>query len=119
MDSNTIFTIADGSISVKLDKAEISILNYIEGWLPTFTDWSVEELALKCDMFAADATAAIDMLILYGLIENGETVSDFGRRVQVTAAGARWLQMNAETIRSINYMNNTELFVSSEIAEAW
>ena len=69
MDSNTIFTIADGSISVKLDKAEISILNYIEGWLPTFTDWSVEELALKCDMFAADATAAIDMLILYGLID--------------------------------------------------
>ena len=118
MDSNTIFTIANGNISVKLDKAEISILHYIEGWLPTFTDWSVEELALKCDMFAADTTAAIDMLILYGLIENGHDTDGFGRRVQVTIAGARWVQLNAETIRSINYMNNTELFVSSEIAEA-
>ena len=118
MDSNTIFTIADGSLSAKLDKAEISILHYIEGWLPTFTAWTVEELALKCGMFAADATAAIDMLILYGLIENGHDTDGFGRRVQVTIAGARWGQLNADTIRSINFMNNTDMFVSSEIAEA-
>ena len=119
MDSNTIFTITgDDNAPMKFDKSEISILNYIEGWLPTFMDWTVQELAIKCRLFASDTTAAVDMLIMHGLLENTANDTQFGRRVQVTEDGALWMREHAETIRSINYMNDTELFESAEIAEA-
>ena len=114
MDSNTIFTIGPSIAGspMKFDKSEISILNYIEGWLPTFMAWNVQELAIKCRLFA------VDMLILHGLLENTDADAQFGRRVQVTADGALWMREHAETIRSINYMNDTELFETAEIAEA-
>ena len=120
MDSNTIFTIGPSIAGspMKFDKSEISILNYIEGWLPTFMAWNVQELAIKCRLFASDTTTAVDMLILHGLLENTDGDAQFGRRVQVTADGALWMREHAETIRSINYMNDTELFESAEIAEA-
>jgi hypothetical protein len=63
MQSNTIFTL-DGT---RLDKAELDILHFVDSWLPTFNRWSVAELAQKCNLYAPDATAAIDMLVLHGL----------------------------------------------------
>ena len=103
MESNTIFTIETPELTAKLDKTEISIIHYIESWLPTFMDWNVEELSYKCNLFAEETTAA---------------VVGFGRRVCVTGDGAKWMRDNAETIRSINYMNDTDTYDVTEIAEA-
>tara|TARA_R110000782_G_scaffold209107_2_gene297347 strand:- start:162 stop:518 length:357 start_codon:yes stop_codon:yes gene_type:complete len=118
MESNTIFTIETPELTAKLDKTEISIIHYIESWLPTFMDWNVEELSYKCNLFAEETTAAVDMLILYGLLTNAEQEVGFGRRVCVTGDGAKWMRDNAETIRSINYMNDTDTYDVTEIAEA-
>ena len=118
MDSDTIFTIETPELTAKLDRTEISIVHYIESWLPTFMDWNVEELSYKCNLFAEETTAAVDMLILYGLLTNAEHEVGFGRRICVSAAGAKWMRENAETIRSINYMNDTDMYNVTEIAEA-
>ena len=61
MESNTIFTIDTPELTAKLDKSEISILNYIEGWLPALTTWSVKELSYKCNMFTSQATSSVDI----------------------------------------------------------
>ena len=118
MDSDTIFTIETPELTAKLDRTEISIVHYIESWLPTFMDWNVEELSYKCNLFAEETTAAVDILILYGLLTNAEAHVGFGRRIRVTDAGAKWMRENAETIRSINYMNDTDMYDVTEIAEA-
>ena len=65
----TIHTIATPDLTAKLNKAEIDIIHFIDSWLPTLTDWSVDELSHKCRLFTTDAHAAVDMLILHGLLD--------------------------------------------------
>jgi len=117
-DSRTIFTIETGELVAKLNKSEIDILHYIEGWLPTLTNWSVKELSYKCNIFASEATASVDMLILHGLLENAGTDSLMGRMVAVTDDGAKWVRENNETIYSLHLMNDTDQYEPLEIAEA-
>ena len=114
----TIHTIETPDLTAKLNKSEIDILHYIEGWLPTFTSWSVKELSYKCNMFTSEATSSVDMLILHGLLENAERDQMMGRMVAVTDSGALWLSENRETINSLKLMNDTDLYEDTEIAES-
>ena len=114
----TIHTITTPELTAKLNKSEIDILHFIDSWLPTFDRWSVRELSYKCRMSEDDGTAATDMLILHGLIENADDDHMMGRTVRVTTDGATWMRENTETINSLAMMNDTELFMSSEYAEA-
>ena len=110
----TIYTI-DGS---KLNKPEIDILHFIDSWLPTFTRWSVLELGEKCNLFASEATASVDMLVLHGLLDNAGTDSLMGRMVSVSDASIEWMRENNETINSLYIMNDCELFTEDETATA-
>jgi hypothetical protein len=114
----TVYTIETPEMTAKLNKCEIDILHFIDMWLPTFTSWAVEELAHKCELFAAETLQAVDMLILHGLLENDGTDSMMGRRVRIPDEAALWIRENTETINSLAMMNDTELFMSSEYAEA-
>ena len=114
----TIHTINTDDLTAKLNKAEIDILHYVESWLPTFTDWSVEELAHKTRVTESDANAAVDMLILHGLLANDGDCPVGGRRVLVTRDAAEWMRENSETIYNIKQMIDTDLFTSDEIAES-
>jgi len=114
----SIHTIETPDLTVKLNKAEIDILHFIDSWLPTFDRWSVEELSYKCSLFAPDGIAAVDVLILHGLLDNAGTDDDMGRMVKVTADGALWMRENTETIYSIKLMLDTDLYDDTEIAES-
>ncbi len=110
----TIYTID----TAKLNKSEIDILQFIESWLPTITDWSVGELAHKTRATDSDAHAAVDMLILHGLLTNDGDCPATGRRVLITSDAALWLRENTETINSLCVMNDTNLFTLDETATA-
>ena len=114
MQSNTIFTL-DGA---RLDKTEIDILQYIDSWLPAFNRYGVTDLAEKCNLFASDATAAVDMLILNGLMENDGDDDLMGRMVHVPDIAQEWIEEHADTIHSLYYMNDTSLFDEDETAIA-
>ena len=114
----TIYTIDTGGMSAKLNKNEIDILQFIDSWLPTLTDWSVEEISHKCRLFRSDADEAIDMLILHGLLVNDGTESMMGRRVRIPDDAVMWIRENSETINSLYMMNDTELFTLTDQAEA-
>ena len=114
MQSNTIFTL-DGA---RLDKTEIDILQYINSWLPAFSRFGVIDLAEKCDLFASDAAAAVDILILHGLLENDGDDTVLGRMVQVPDIAQEWLSENTETVNSLQYMSDTDLFTEDEAAIA-
>ena len=104
--------------TAKLNKSEIDILQFIESWLPTITDWSVGELAHKTRVTDSDAHAAVDMLILHGLLTNDGDCPVTGRRVLITSDAALWLRENTETINSLCVMNDTNLFTLDETATA-
>ena len=114
MESNTIFTIDHA----RLDKTEVDILHFIDSWLPTLTRWSVVELGEKCNLFASEATASVDMLILHGLLDNAGTDSLMGRMVSVSDASIEWMRENNETINSLYIMNDCDLFTEEETATA-
>jgi len=114
----TIHTIDTPELTAKLNKSEIDILRFIDSWLPTLTDWSVDELSHKCRLFTTDAHAAVDMLILHGLLDNAPKCNVTGRRVSVPTEAAMWLRENSETIFSIKLMNDTDLYDDTEIAES-
>ena len=114
MQSNTIFTL-DGA---RLDKTEIDILQYIDSWLPAFNRFGVTDLAEKCDLFASDTAAAVDMLILHGLLENDGDDTVLGRMVQVPDIAQEWLSENTEIINSLQFMGDTDLFGPDETADA-
>ena len=114
MQSNTLFTL-DGA---SLDKAELDILHFVDSWIPTFNRWSVTELSQKCDLFTSDAIAAVDMLILHGLMENDGHDDMMGRMVQVPDIAQEWIAMNSDAIHSLYYMNDTSLFTEDETATA-
>tara|TARA_R110002020_G_scaffold241976_1_gene455259 strand:+ start:851 stop:1201 length:351 start_codon:yes stop_codon:yes gene_type:complete len=114
----TIHTITTPELTAKLNKSEIDIIHFIDSWLPTFDRWSVKELSYKCRISEDDGTAAADMLILHGLIENADDDTMMGRTVRVTADGATWMRENTETINSIKLMLDTDLFDDTEIAES-
>jgi hypothetical protein len=114
----TIHTIETDDLTAKLNKSEIDILQYIDSWLPTLTDWSVDELSHKCKLFRSDADDAVDMLILHGLLDNAGTCPTMGRRVCVPAPAALWMRENTETINSLCIMNDCELFMLKDIASA-
>jgi hypothetical protein len=114
MQSNTIFTL-DGT---RLDKAELDILHFVDSWMPTFNRWSVAEIAQKCNLFTSDATAAVDMLILNGLMENDGEDDLMGRMVQVPDIAQEWIALNADAIHNLYYMNDTSLFDDAETATA-
>ena len=114
----TIHTIDTPDLTAKLNKSEIDIIHFIESWLPTFDRWSVKELSYKCRMSEDDGIAATDMLILHGLIENAEDDTMMGRTVRVTNDGAMWMRENTETINSIKYMIDTDMFDDADIAES-
>jgi hypothetical protein len=84
----------------------------------TFNRWSVTELSQKCNLFASDTIAAVDMLILHGLMECGGEDELMGRMVQVPDIAQEWIALNAETIHSLYYMNDTSLFTEDEAATA-
>jgi len=113
----TLHTIDTPELTAKLNKSEIDILHFIDSWLPTLTDWSVDELTHKCRLFRSDADDAIDMLILHGLLDNAGSCEVTGRRVSVSALAAIWMRENRETINDLFIMNNTDLFEDIEIAE--
>ena len=114
----TIHTIETPDLTAKLNKSEIDILHYVESWLPTFKTWSVNELAYKCNLFATDATASVDMLILHGLLDNAPSDEAMGRMVSVPAQAATWMRENSETIYNIKQMIDTDLYEDTEIAES-
>ena len=114
----TIHTIKTDTLTAKLNKAEIDIVQFIESWLPTFDRWSTKELSYKCKLSEEDGNAAADMLILHGLIENAPDDAMMGRQVSVTDDGALWMRENMETINSLCLMNDTDLFDESETAIA-
>ena len=114
----TIYTIETGGMTAKLNKNEIDILHFVDSWLPTLTDWSVEELSHKCRLFRSDADEAIDMLILHGLLDNAGSCEVTGRRVSVPELAAVWMRENMETINSLHLMNDTDLFTLDETAKA-
>ena len=114
----TIHTIKTDTLTAKLNKSELDIVQFIESWLPTFDRWSTKELSYKCQLSEEDGNAAADMLILHGLIENAADDSVMGRQVSVTADGALWMRENTETINSLCMMNDTDLFDDSETATA-
>ena len=114
----SIHTIETPELTAKLNKAEIDILHFIDSWLPTFVRWSVEELSYKCSLFEPDGAAAVDMLILHGLLDNAGTDEAMGRMVCVPAIAALWLRENTETINSIKLMIDTDLYDTSQTAES-
>jgi len=114
----TIYTIDTGGMAAKLNKNEIDILQFVDSWLPTLTDWSVEEISHKCRLFRSDADDAIDMLILHGLLDNAGSCTTTGRRVSVPKIAAVWMRENCETLNSLHLMNDCDLFDETEIAEA-
>jgi hypothetical protein len=114
MQSNTIFTL-DGA---RLDKAELDILHFVDSWLPDVNSWSVIDLAEKCNLFTLDATAAVDMLILNGLMENDDDDPMKGRMVYVPDIAQEWIVSNSEAIHGLYYMNDTDLFGDDETATA-
>ena len=114
----TIHTINTDDLTAKLNKQEVDILHFIDSWLPTLTDWSVDELAHKTRVTESDANAAVDMLILHGLLANDGDCPVTGRRVLVPHDAALWMRENSETINSLHVMNDTELFTSDETATA-
>ena len=113
----TIHTITTDELTAKLNKQEVDILHFIDSWLPTLTDWSVDELAHKTRVTESDANAAVDMLILHGLLANETDSDDVGRIVSVPAPAALWMRENSETIYNIKQMIDTDLFTDGEIAE--
>ena len=118
----TIHTIETPELTVKLNKNEIDILHFIESWLPTFTEWCVEEFGYKLHIHSDDVTAAVDMLILHGLLDHKQMNLDqrqySNRMVSVPAVAATWMRENSETIYSLHMMNDSELFTSDETATA-
>ena len=114
----TIHTITTDTLTVKLNKSELDIVQFIESWLPTFDRWSTKELSYKCQLAEDDGNAAADMLILHGLIENAPDDAMMGRQVSVTADGALWMRENTETINSLCLMNDADLFTEEETAVA-
>ena len=114
----TIHTITTDELTAKLNKQEVDILHFIDNWLPTLTDWSVDELAYKTRVTQSDAHAAVDMLILHGLLANDGDCPATGRRVLVPHDAALWMRANSETIFSIKLMNDTDLYDDTEIAES-
>ena len=118
----TIHTIETPELTVKLNKSEIDILHFIESWLPTFSYWDVREFGWKLRMDADDVTAAVDMLILHGLLDHKRlTLTErqyTNRKVAVPAMAATWMRENSETIYNIKQMIDTDLFTSDEIAES-
>ena len=114
----TIHTITTDDLTAKLNKQEVDILHFIDSWLPTLTDWSVDELARKLRMHADDVTAAVDMLILHGLLDVQTDAADIGRIVSVPAIAATWMRENSETIYNIKQMIDTDLYDETEIAES-
>jgi len=114
----TLYTIETPELTARLNKCEIDILHFVDSWLPTLTTWAVEELAYKCDLFAAETLQAVDMLILHGLLVNDGTESMMGRRVRVPDDAVVWIRENSETINSLYMMNDTELFTLTDQAEA-
>jgi len=118
----TIYTIETGGMTAKLNKTEIDILHFIEGWLPTFTEWCVEEFGYKLHIHSDDVTAAVDMLILHGLLDHKQMNLDqrqySNRMVSVPAVAATWMRENRETINSLHLMNDSDLFDDTEIATA-
>lgn len=113
--SETIYTI---DAEAKLNKCEIDILQFVDSWLPTFTRWSVVELGEKCNLFASEATASVDMLVLHGLLENAGTDDLMGRMVSVPDEAALWIAENRDTLSGLCLMNDADLFDDTEIAEA-
>ena len=114
----TIHTITTNDLTAKLNKNEIDILHFVESWLPTFSYWDVREFGWKLRMDADDVTAAVDMLILHGLLDVQTDSDDVGRIVSVPAIAATWMRENSETIYNIKQMIDTDLFTSDEIAES-
>ena len=118
----TIHTIETPELTAKLNKSEIDVLHFIESWLPTFSEWCVEELGYKLRMDAADVTAAVDMLILHGLLDHKRlTLTErqyTNRKVAVPALAASWMRENSETIYSLHMMNDTDQYDESETATA-
>ena len=114
----TIHTITSPDLTAKLNKAEIDIIHFIDSWLPTLTDWSVDELAHKTRVTESDANDAVDMLILHGLLANDGDCPATGRRVLVPHDAALWMRENSETIYNIKQMIDTDLFTSDEIAQS-
>ncbi len=114
----TIHTITTPELTAKFNKQEIDILHFIESWLPTFMDWCVDELARKTRVSDGEANAAVDMLILHGLLANDGDCPATGRRVLVPHDAALWMRENSETIYNIKQMIDTDLFTSDEIAES-
>ena len=115
MQSNTIFTLG----STRLDKTEIDILHFVDSTGEARDrHWSVTELAEKCNLFASDATAAVDMLILNGLMENDDDDAMMGRMVQVPDIAQEWIGVNSDDIHRLYYMNDTSLFDEHETATA-
>ena len=114
----TIHTIKTDDLTAKLNKNEIDILHFVESWLPTFSYWDVREFGWKLRMEADDVTAAVDMLILHGLLDVQTDSDDVGRIVSVPAPAATWMRENSETIYNIKQMIDTDLFTSDEIAES-
>ena len=110
----TIYDI-DGA---RLNKCEIDILQFIDSWLPTFQTWSVQELSQKCGLFTDEASHAVDMLILHGLMENTDEDALTGRVVQVPDIAQAWMRENAETLNGLHMMNDCGLFDESETATA-
>ena len=113
----TIHTITTNDLTAKLNKNEIDILHFVESWLPTFSYWDVREFGWKLRMEADDVTAAVDMLILHGLLDVQTDSDDVGRIVSVPAPAALWMRENSETIYNIKQMIDTDLFTDGEIAE--
>ena len=114
----TIHTIKTDTLTAKLNKSELDIVQFIESWLPTFDRWSTKELSYKCQLSEEDGNAAADMLILHGLVENAADDAMMGRQVSVTDEGALWMRENMETINSLCLMNDTDLFTLEETAIA-
>ncbi len=114
----TIHTIETPDLTAKLNKNEIDILHFVESWLPTFSYWDVREFGWKLRMEADDVTAAVDMLILHGLLDVQPDNDHGDRIVSVPAIAATWMRENSETIYNIKQMIDTDLFTSDEIAES-
>ena len=114
MQSNTIFTL-DGA---SLDKAELDILHFVDSWMPTLNRWSVSELAHKCNLFTSDAAAAVNMLILHGLMENDGHDDMMGRMVQVPDIAQEWIGNNTKAIESLYIMNDASVYDEDEAATA-
>ena len=110
----TIYDI-DGA---RLNKCEIDILQFVDSWLPTFQTWSVQELSQKCGLFTDEASHAVDMLVLHGLMENTDEDELMGRVVQVPDIAQEWMRENAETLNGLHLMNDCGLFDESETATA-